>query len=206
LKRGALLLAAAVVAAGFAVVWLLRPADSGLQAEKASKAALSELVRQVPDVVASTQSRPPEAEVVAAEGDWRTLLDEMMQREVPNDDLAVEYAEILPTLPPEGQAEAAWRMAAMLPDELYHYATRMYVDPSTPPEVVAAIHENLLLRGDDTKLHVLAEVLGNPEHRFREEARRELREILEVDHGYSVRRWADEVDNFLDPEPAQEED
>lgn len=187
---------AALVAASMAGVLLVRlgegGSDEGELRAGGSKRPLEGVAGVPPDTLRPTD------DVVPVSGDWAIVLDEMMQRDIPNDELAVEFAEILPSLPPEGQGEAAWRMAAMLPDELYHHATRMYLDQESRPEVVEAVHENLLLRGDDTKLYVLAEAVEMPGHRFREAARSELKEILGVDHGYHTRRWAEEVDRFLD--------
>jgi hypothetical protein len=96
---------------------------------------------------------------------------------------------LIPTLPPEGQAEAAQHVSNLLPDKEYGRVRSMVVNPNAAPELLDVLVTDLMNRDDAVKLPVLLDIAKIPNHPTREEATTDLQIFLDGDYGNDWGKW-----------------
>jgi hypothetical protein len=96
---------------------------------------------------------------------------------------------LIPTLPPEGQAEAAQHVSNLLPDKEYQRVRTMVVNPNAAPELLDVLVTDLMNRDDGVKLPVLLDIAKIPNHPTREEATTDLQIFLDGDYGTDWAKW-----------------
>jgi hypothetical protein len=152
---------------------------------------------QPPPVV----SRTPKAETlptplpdVSPISDADRKIDEILRINPDNSEAAhISTAQLLinliPTLPPEGQAEAAQHVSNLLPDKEYNRVRAMVVNPNSAPELLDVLVTDLMNRDDGVKLPVLLDIAKIPNHPTREEATTDLQIFLDGDYGTDWTKW-----------------
>ena len=96
---------------------------------------------------------------------------------------------LLPTLPPEGQAEAAQHITNLLEDRDYNRVAAIVKNPQMPEEVLDVFVTDLMNRDDAVKLPTLLEIAKIPNHPHREEAQTDLQIFLDEDYGTDWAKW-----------------
>jgi len=136
---------------------------------------------------------------------WEKRIDDVLRNSANTN--ATQTAQILlnilPTLPPEGQAAAANHIVNLLPDSDYAAAKPMLLNPSLSKPALDVFFTDLMKRGDTTKLPMFLEVAKIPNHPFREQARGALQIFVGSDFGDDWTKWNAAVEQYLDAQPQQ---
>ena len=163
----------------------------------------------------------PEPRLEAASSppaDWEVKIDQILKAypggsDAANAVIAQMLVRLLPTLPPEGQVEAAAHISALTADRDYHRVMPLLRNPLLPEEARDALVTNLMNRGDAVKLPALLEIAKLPNHPYREKAQTYLQIFLDEEHGADWAKWdaavkehvrklaVDEVAGAGDPKP-----
>jgi len=136
---------------------------------------------------------------------WEAPINAILESPDDNDQVALRLAGLVPTLPPDGQVEAAQHMVNLLDDENYQSALQMLVSPATPGEVREVIYSDILNRPNTVKLPALVAVVGTPGHSLRDEALGTLQIFVGEDLGNNPQAWSDAVQQFLRVEASEED-
>jgi hypothetical protein len=135
---------------------------------------------------------------------WEAAINEILESDVENQQVATQLMALLPTLPSDGQVEAMQHMVNLTDDENYHDATAMLLNPATSEDVAEVIYSDVLNRPNNVKLPVMVSILRTPGHRLRDETLSTLQIFLGEDLGNNAEAWNLAVQNYLTRE-AQEE-
>jgi hypothetical protein len=136
---------------------------------------------------------------------WEAPINAILESPDDNDQVALRLAGLVPTLPPDGQVEAAQHMVNLLDDENYQTALQMLVNPATPVEVREVIYSDILNRPNTVKLPALVAVVGTPGHSLRDEALGTLQIFVGEDLGNNPQAWSNAVQQFLRVEASEDE-
>ncbi len=104
---------------------------------------------------------------------------------------------LLPTLKPEGQAEAAQHISNLLPDKEYARVAAIVKNPGSPQEVIDVLFTDLMNRDDTVKLPVLLAIAKIPNHPSQEEALTDLQIFLDGDFGTDWAKWDASMQAYL---------
>jgi hypothetical protein len=110
---------------------------------------------------------------------------------------------LLPTLPPEGQAQAAQHISNLLADKEYPRVRSLVLNPSAPQEVIDVFVTDLMNRDDSVKLPTLLEIAKIPNHPTREEALTDLQIFLDGDFGTDWGKWEASLKAYLAKQRAE---
>jgi len=141
----------------------------------------------------------------AAVPDWHEKINGVLNAsgEAPAADTAEQLAQMLPSLPTEGQVEAALNVVALLQDSDYGLARDWLLQPTLPPPVMEVFFEDLLLRPNTLRLPLLAEVAAVPGHPRTVEAAQILGAQTGQDLGPGPVNWAPAIEQALRQEQAE---
>jgi hypothetical protein len=200
--RSVALLALFVAAVVGGVLWFVQdkpaPAPVGSQAPtQPEPAQTSPEPAQPPPVATRTpmaEKLPPPLPDAAPISDADRKIDEILRINPDNSEAAhISTAQLLinliPTLPPEGQAEAAQHVSNLLPDKEYNRVRALVVNPNAAPELLDVLVTDLMNRDDGVKLPVLLDIAKIPNHPTREEATTDLQIFLDGDYGTDWTKW-----------------
>ena len=170
-----------------------------------SSSQLSDAVAQVPQQEVIDGAETPDPDVVAAAPmqPWEEAINRILESDEENQQVATKLMALLPTLPPDGQTEAAQHMVNLTDDESYQNAAAMLLNPATPEDVAEVIYSDVLNRPNTVKLPVMVSILRTPGHRLRDETLSTLQIFLGEDLGDNPEAWNVAVQNYLAKE-AQE--
>jgi len=146
----------------------------------------------------NADSPPPEVP-------WEIPINTILESPESNDQVALRLASLVPTLPPDGQVEAAQHMVNLLDDENYETALQMLLNPGMPTEVQEVIYSDILNRPNMVKLPALTALIGAPNHGLRDEALNTLQIFVGYDLGNNPLTWKSAVDEFLRQESLQDQ-
>lgn len=153
-------------------------------------------------------SPPAETEAPAAAESplqpWEQAINQILESDEANLQAAARLNALLPTLPLEGQVEAAQHMVNLTDDENYQSASALILNPATPAEVADVIFADALNRPNSVKLPLMIAVLRVPGHRLRQETLSAMQVFAGQDLGDNPEAWNAFVQNFLAKE-AQDE-
>jgi len=186
-----ILLAVAAVG-GIVAFALLQPAPSAplpplplAAATPAPAAAQGPLLAAPTTTPVPTDTAP--APVTAASTDdapaWESTIDGILRSNVSESQMAQMLINILPTLPEDGQIEAANHIANLLPDSEYNSVRPLLLNPSLPESVLSVFFTDLMNRDDATKLNAFLDIAQIPNHPFQSEAQSDLQIYLGEDYG-----------------------
>lgn len=210
-SRSLVILAILILAVVGAALWFLQsapppvvPALVMATPEKIGK--LPPLAIPAPEIPARPQLAPtapqaepkptaPQAEPKPAEiAEWENKIDAVLRANPDNNDAANSataqmLVNLLPTLPAEGQAEAAQHITNLLDDKEYSRVLAIVKNPQMPEEVLDVFVTDLMNRDDAVKLPTLLEIAKIPNHPHHEEAQTDLQIFLDEDYGTDWAKW-----------------
>jgi len=143
-------------------------------------------------------------EVPAEAASWEAPINTILESAEDNDTAAMKLDALAPTLPLDGQLEAAQHMVNLLGDDNYQIALQKLVNTATPTDVMEVIYSDVLNRPNAVKLPALVNVLNVPGHPLRAEALETLQIFVGRDLGNDTQAWSAAVQEFLQKE-AQED-
>ncbi len=203
-------LAVVVAAVVGGVIWFLQEKPVPVEAPPAplGKIETAEVpVESAPVPAPAAQPPPPEKLPPPLPGatpisEAERKIDEILRINPENSESAhISTAQLLinliPTLPPEGQAEAAQHVSNLLPDKEYKRVRSMVVNPNAPTELLDVLVTDLMNRDDAVKLPVLLDIAKIPTHPTREEAMTDLQIFLDGDYGTDWGRWDTALKAYL---------
>ena len=215
-NRPLLIFAAAVVAICVGAVWFLQTQPKQVAvAVPRSAADPMESSRPNTDTTRSPQVSPEARATPVAESkkpqepakplaEWEVKIDQALRADVGETETAQLLINMLPTLPPDGQAEAAQHISNLLLDKDYNRVLPLVKNPNFPEEVLDVFVTDLMNRDDPVKLPVLLEIAKIPNHPHREEAQTDLQIFLDEDYGNDWAKWQAAMKNYLAKQAAEE--
>ncbi len=143
----------------------------------------------------------PEAPVEIPE--WSAKIDRILGMQAGNTETAQMLINMLPTLPPDGQAEAAQHITNLIEDKDYGKVLPLLRNPALPEEVQDILVTDLMNREDPVKLPALLDVAKLPTHPYHEEALTDLQIFLDADHGTDWAKWDSSLKQYLQKQAAE---
>jgi hypothetical protein len=168
-------------------------------------AAPENLVAQAspaPSVAAAAAASAP-ASASDASPAWESTIDGILRSNVSETQMAQMLINILPTLPEDGQIEAANHIANLLPDSEYGSVRPLLLNSSLPESVLSVFFTDLMNRDDPTKLNAFLDIAQIPNHPFQSEALSDLQIYVGDDYGTDWSKWKSAVDQYLKTANAQ---
>jgi hypothetical protein len=164
--------------------------------------------RETPQIAARTESKPPrpatpEPPAAKPMADWEIKIDQVLQSNADESQTAQLLINLLPTLPPEGQEEAAQHISNLILDKDYNKVAPLVKNPGLPEDVLDVFVTDLMNREDDVKLPVLLEIAKIPNHPHHEEAATDLQIFLDEDYGKDWAKWDQAMKSYLQRQAAE---
>lgn len=159
-----------------------------------------------PEPAAPVAKAPPAKPAQLA--DWEVKIDAILRANPDNSDAANSSTaqmliNLLPTLPAEGQTEAAQHISNLLSDKDYAKVLPLVKNPSMPEDVLDVFVTDLMNREDTVKLPTLLEIAKIPNHPHREEAATDLQIFLDEDYGTDWAKWDAKMKEYLRKQAAE---
>ncbi len=150
----------------------------------------------------------PVAKAPAALADWEVKIDNILRAnpdnsEAANSATAQTLINLLPTLPPDGQTEAAQHISNLLADKDYSRVLPIVKNASTPEDVLDVFVTDLMNRDDTVKLPTLLEIAKISNHPHHEEAATDLQIFLDEDYGTDWVKWDAKLKDYLKKQAAE---
>jgi hypothetical protein len=128
---------------------------------------------------------------------WENTIDGILRSNVSEGQMAQMLINILPTLPEDGQIEAANHIANLLPDSDYNSVRPLLLNSSLPESVLSVFFTDLMNRDDPTKLNAFLDIAQIPNHPFQAEALSDLQIYVGDDYGTDWPKWKSAVAQYL---------
>lgn len=135
---------------------------------------------------------------------WEHQIDEVLRSSADETQTAQILINMLPSLPAEGQEEAAEHISNLLLDEDYAKVLPLVRNPNLPEEVLDVFVTDLMNREDSVKLPALLDIARIPNHPAQEEALTDLEIFLDEDYGSDWTRWQAAMDKYLKEQAAED--
>jgi hypothetical protein len=135
---------------------------------------------------------------------WELKIDEVLRSTADEAQTAQILINMLPSLPAEGQAEAAQHISNLILDKDYSKVMPLVKNPNLPEEVLDVFVTDLMNRDDSTKLPALLEIAKIPNHPHHEEALTDLEIFLDEDYGSDWGRWDKATKAYLKKQAEEE--
>jgi hypothetical protein len=170
----------------------------------ATPSALPSLTKATPPPASTPVVAPPKAGLA----DWEVKIDSILRANPDNSDAANSATaqmliNVLPTLPPDGQTEAAQHISNLLSDKDYSKVLPIIKNPTMPEDVLDVFVTDLMNRDDTVKLPTLLEIAKIPNHPHHEEAATDLEIFLDGDYGTDWAKWEAEMRKYLKKQAAE---
>jgi hypothetical protein len=163
--------------------------------------------RETPKIAARAESTaaksappPPAAKPMA---DWEIKIDQVLQANADESQTAQMLINLLPTLPPEGQEEAAQHISNLILDKDYNKVAPLVKNPGLPEDVLDVFVTDLMNREDEVKLPILLDIAKIPNHPHHEEAATDLQIFLDEDYGKDWGKWDQALKSYLQRQAAE---
>jgi hypothetical protein len=128
---------------------------------------------------------------------WESTIDGILRSNVSESQMAQMLINILPTLPEDGQIEAANHISNLLPDSDYDTVRPLLLNASLPESVLSVFFTDLMNRNDPTKLNAFLDIAQISNHPFQAEAMSDLQIYVGQDYGTNWGQWRTAVDQYL---------
>ena len=179
-----------------------RPVDS----EPAAAPSVAPSVMKTEGSKATAPGAPPKQAAPLAE--WEVKIDSVLRANPDNSDAANSATaqmliNLLPTLPPEGQNEAAQHISNLLSDKDYNRVMPIIKNPTMSEDVLDVLVTDLMNRDDNVKLPTLLEIARIPNHPHHEEAATDLQIFLDEDYGTDWAKWDAKLKDYLKKQAAE---
>src|SRR4051794_40927739 len=138
--------------------------------------------------------------------DWELKIDEVLRSSADETQTAQILINMLPTLPPEGQSEAAQHISNLILDDQYSRVLPLVKNPNLPEDVLDVFVTDLMNRDDAVKLPALLDIAKIPNHPHHEEALTDLEIFLDADDiaPNDWGKWDATVKGYLKKQAAEE--
>lgn len=136
--------------------------------------------------------------------EWELRIDDVLRSSADEAQTAKILINMLPTLPPEGQEEAAQHISNLVLDEQYKDVLPLVRNPNLPEEVLDVFVTDLMNRDDTVKLPALLDIAKIPNHPHHEEALTDLEIFLDEDFGNDFGRWETAMKAYLKKQADEE--
>jgi hypothetical protein len=205
--------AAAVLVLCVGVLWFIQrpaPVDSDPVALPEPKPLAATLPFQAPapapvsKPVDPEPPKPSKTQPVQPLAPWEQKIEQALRADLGETETAQLLINMLPTIPAEGQVEAAQHISNLLLDKDYSRVLPLVKNPKLSQEVLDVFVSDLLNRTDSVKLSTLLEIAKQPNHPHQAEAISDLQIFLDQDHGSDWNKWDGSVKAYLKKQ-AQEE-
>jgi hypothetical protein len=113
--------------------------------------------------------------------EWERRISQVLDSTADETQTAQILINMLPTLPAEGQSDAAQHISNLISDEQYARVLPLVKNPNLPEEVLDVFVTDLMNREDKVKLPTLLEIARMPNHPHHEEALSDLEILLDED-------------------------
>lgn len=180
-------------------VQVLPPVEPPRPVRPAATPVPRQLVNQSPDL-AEAPVRPAPAQPMQ---EWELKIDQVLRANANEAQTAQMLINLLPGLPPAGQAEAAQHISNLIVDKDYAKVMPLVRNPGLPEEVLDVLVTDLMNREDDVKLPALLEIAKIPNHPHHEEAVTDLQIFLDEDFGQDWRKWDVAMKAYLKKQAAE---
>jgi len=216
-NRAILILAALVLAICLGAVWFLQkdapprapvaaattpaPESPEPQPSLDGRTRRGQIPRPATTAKTATPKEAGEEPPVIAE--WENKIDQALRTNLGEKETAQLLINMLPSMPPEGQAEAAQHISNLLLDEDYQRIAPMVKNPNMPEEVLDVFVTDLMNREDAVKLPVLLDIAKIPNHPHQEEAKTDLEIFLDEDYGDNWVQWEGAMKKYLAEQAAE---
>ncbi len=155
----------------------------------------------------SVPPRPPTVAPQLTEDDRK--IDDILKRfpgntDADNTNTAQALINILPTLMPDGQTEAAQHIANLLTDEEFNRVMPLWKNPGTNSDVIDVLGTDLMNRENKVMLPAMLEAAKMPKHPFHDDALSTLQIFLDEDYGENIPKWEAAMKKFLKAEADEE--
>ena len=220
-SRPLIILAVVVLAICGAAIWFLQstPPAAPLTEVMLATPEPIDARAQLPPPPSLPKTKKPEAAAVAPPtavvppkpavlADWEVKIDSVLRANPDNSDAANSATaqmliNLLPTLPTEGQTEAAQHISNLLSDKDYSKVLPIVKNPSIAEDVLDVFVTDLMNRDDEVKLPTLLEIAKIPNHPHREEAATDLQIFLDEDYGNDWAKWEAAMKAYLKKQAAE---
>ena len=128
---------------------------------------------------------------------WESTIDQILRSNASDSQMAQMLINILPTLPEDGQIEAANHISNLLPDSDYNSVRPLLLNTSLPESVLSVFFTDLMNRDDPTKLNTFLDIAQIPNHPFQDEALSDLQIYVGDDYGTDWAAWKTAVNKYL---------
>jgi hypothetical protein len=214
--RTVVILAIVVVAIVGAAIWFLQmPVEApnvavatptpvvATPTPSAGPIARGPVATPVPKVAEARKAPAPNA-TPRPLAEWEARIDQVLRMNANETETAQLLINMLPSLPPEGQAEAAQHISNLILDKDYNRVKPLLTNPSLPEEVQDVFFTDLMNREDAVKLPALLDVAKIPNHPYHEEALTDLQIFLDQDNEQNWGKWDSAVKDYLKKQAAEE--
>jgi len=152
----------------------------------------------VPPVAANSPAAPAAPQVPnTVPPAWENTIDGILRSNVSESQMAQMLINILPTLPEDGQIEAANHISNLLPDSDYGSVRPLLLNSNLPESVLSVFFTDLMNRNDPTKLNAFLDIAQISNHPFQAEALSDLQIYVGQDYGTNWAQWRTAVDQYL---------
>jgi hypothetical protein len=211
-KKWGILVGVLVLAGAGLLVWLLSvsptapvpaAADSTVAPPPPQATPANRVPRPQPTPPPETMAATPPPESAAPASPARTIaqweyqIDQILRANASEAQTARVLMNLLPTLPEEGQVEAANHITNLIEDQQFKEVMPLVVNPHLPEDVLDVFMTDLMNRDDSTKLRAFVEIAKVPNHPLREEALSDLEIFLDHDYGNDWAQWNAAIDRYL---------
>lgn len=135
--------------------------------------------------------------------EWEMKIDQVLRTNAGETETAQMLINMLPTLPPEGQTEAAQHVANLIQDKDYNRVMPLLRNTNLAEEVHDVFVTDLMNREDSVKLPALLEIAKLPNHPHHEEAQTDLQIFLDEDFGNNWPKWETAMKEYLRKQQAE---
>lgn len=146
--------------------------------------------------VKDPEPAPPLAE-------WEVKIDQVLRANAEVGQTAQMLINMLPTLPKEGQTEAAQHISNLVEDKDYNRLLPLVKNTGLSEEVLSVFVTDLMNRPDTVKLPVLLDIAKLPNHPNHEEAVTDLQIFLDADFGTDWTQWQTAMQSYLKRQAAE---
>jgi hypothetical protein len=133
--------------------------------------------------------------------DWEEKIDDIVGGDDADTNKVAKLYALFPTLPPDGQEEAAQHLSNLVDDEDYKPLGEMLKNDKLPEGVLDELLADVLNRPNNLKLPLLLAVASDANHAKHDEAKDLLELYLGEDYGADWNTWGQHMTNWLQQNP-----
>jgi len=141
------------------------------------------------------------APTIASTNDWDEKIDDIIGSDDADTNTVAKLYALFPTLPPDGQEDAAQHLSNLVDDEDYKPLGEMLKNDKLPEGVLDELLADVLNRPNNLKLPLLLSVASDANHAKHDEAKDLLELYLGEDYGSDWSSWGQHMTNWLQQNP-----